>query len=89
MALSNPQPLHPGQVLSEVYMREIGLNQTQLAAEIGCAHRKINEIVNAKRAISPAFALDLERVLGTSAEMWIRMQAEYDLALARSRRKAS
>lgn len=84
--IRNPKPMHPGRVLSEVYMREMGLNQTQLAAKIGCAHRKINEIVNAKRSISPTFALDLERVLDTSAEMWIRMQAEYDLAVARNKR---
>ena len=84
--IRNPKPMHPGRVLNEVYMREMGLNQTQLAAKIGCAHRKINEIVNAKRSISPTFALDLERVLDTSAEMWIRMQAEYDLAVARNKR---
>ena len=84
--LKNPKPMHPGRVLSEIYMREMGLNQTQLAARIGCAHRKVNEIVNAKRSISPTFALDLERVLDTSAEMWIRMQAEYDLAVARNKR---
>lgn len=84
--IRNPKPMHPGRVLNEVYMREMGLNQTQLAAEIGCAHQKINEIVNAKRSISPTFVLDLERVLGTSAEMWIRMQAEYDLAVACNKR---
>ena len=89
MAVTNPKPMHPGRVLSEIYMQEMGLNQTQLAAKIGCAHRKINEIVNTKRSITPAFALDLERVLGTSAEMWIRMQAEYDLARARLKRTAS
>ncbi len=81
--------MHSGRVLNEIYMREMGLNQTQLAEAIGCAHRKINAIVNAKHSISPAFALDLERVFGTSAEMWIRMQAEYDLTIARRRRIAS
>lgn len=81
--IKNPKPLHPGQVLSEVYMSEMGLNQTQLADRCGCAPRKINEIVNGKRAISPQFAIELERVLGTTAEMWVRMQAEFDLWQAR------
>ena len=45
--------------------------------------RKINEIVNQKRGISPEFAIVLEKVVGTSAEMWVRMQAEYDLWRAR------
>jgi antitoxin HigA-1 len=81
--IKNPKPMHPGTVLNEIYMKESGLNQSQLAVKCGCSARKINEIVNGKRAISPEFALILERVLGTSAEMWVRIQAEYDLALAR------
>ncbi len=81
--IKNPKPLHPGQVLDEIYMKELGLNQSQLAAKCKCSPRKINEIVNCKRSISPEFALVLEKVLGTSAEMWVRMQADYDLWNAR------
>lgn len=83
--ISNPAPLHPGKVLAEVYMTEMGLNQSTLAQMCGCASRKINEIVNGKRSISPSFAIVLENTLGTSAEMWVRMQAEYDLWVARMR----
>ncbi len=83
--IDNPLPLHPGQVLSEIYMAEMGLSQTDLAKRCGCAARKINEIVNGRRGISPSFAITLESVLGTSAEMWVRMQAEYDLWYARQR----
>ena len=75
--------MHPGKVLAEVYMAEMGLNQTALASLCGCAARKINEIVNGKRGISPSFAIVLENVLGTSAEMWVRIQADYDLWQAR------
>lgn len=81
--ISNPAPLHPGKVLAEVYMAELGLNQTALAKTCHCAARKINEIVNGKRGISPSFAIVLESAIGTSAEMWVRMQAEYDLWEAR------
>jgi addiction module HigA family antidote len=81
--IKNPRPLHPGQVLDEVYMKEMKLNQTALAAKCECSPRKINEIVNGKRGISPEFAIVLEKVLGTSAEMWVRMQADYDLWAAR------
>jgi addiction module HigA family antidote len=83
MAVKNPKPMHPGKVLAEVYMADLGFNQSQLAAAIGCAPRKVNEIVNGKRGITPEFALDLERVLGTSAEMWVSMQGAYDLWVAR------
>ncbi|MFL6871034.1 MAG: HigA family addiction module antitoxin [Candidatus Azotimanducaceae bacterium] len=81
--INNPLPLHPGKVLAEVYMAEMGLNQTDLAKLCGCSPRKVNEIVNGKRGISPTFAIVLESVLGTSAEMWVRMQAEYGLWEAR------
>jgi len=83
--VSNPAPMHPGFVLAEVYMAEMALNQSSLAKLCGCAPRKINEIVNGKRAISPSFAIVLEKTLGTSAEMWVRMQADYDLWEARRR----
>ena len=81
--IDNPLPLHPGKVLSEIYMADMGFNQTELARRCGCAPRKINEIVNGKRGISASFAITLEGVLGATAEMWVRMQAEYDLWEAR------
>ena len=81
--INNPLPLHPGKVLAEVYMVEMGFNQTDLAKLCGCSPRKINEIVNGKRGISPTFAIVLESVLGTSAELWVRLQSEYDLWEAR------
>jgi addiction module HigA family antidote len=82
--IANPAPLHPGKVLAAVYLAEMNLSQSALASKCGCAARKINEIVNGKRSITPEFAIVLEKVLGTSAEMWVRMQADYDLWLARS-----
>jgi antitoxin HigA-1 len=83
--INNPLPMHPGKVLAEVYMSQLALNQTALAKLCNCSPRKINEIVNGKRAISPSFSIILESVLGTSAEMWVRMQAEYDLWEARQK----
>jgi addiction module HigA family antidote len=83
--INNPLPMHPGKVLAEVYMSQLDLNQTTLANLCGCSPRKINEIVNGKRGISPSFAITLESVLGTSAEMWVRMQAEYGLWEARQK----
>lgn len=81
--ISNPSPLYPGKVLAEVYMPELNLNQTGLAQRCHCSPRKINEIVNGKRGISPSFAITLESTIGTSAEMWVRMQADHDLWKAR------
>ena len=83
--IKNPMPMHPGSVLSEIYMSQMNLNQTELAKLCGCSPRKVNEIVNGKRGISPSLAIVLENVLDTSAEMWVRMQAEYDLSEARKK----
>lgn len=77
--------MHPGIILNEVYLKEMGLNQSQFAEKCNCSPRKINEIVNGKRAISPDFALILENVLGTTADLWVRIQADYDLWLARQK----
>jgi|TARA_B110000305_G_scaffold8801_1_gene8615 addiction module HigA family antidote len=79
----NRLPLHPEKVLAEVYTVEMELNQTDLAKLCGCSPRKINKIVNSNRGISPTFAIALELVLCTRAEMWARMQVEYDLWEAR------
>lgn len=86
--LRNPKPSHPGRILAEIYLKQLDWSQTRLAEEIGCQHRKVNEIINGKRGITPEFALDLERILGTSAEMWVRLQAEYDLYVVRTRSAA-
>ena len=86
--LKNPHPSHPGQILQEVYLEQMGWSQSRLASEIGCAHRKVNEIINGKRSISPDFAIDLEEVLGTDAEMWVHLQSEFDLSQARQKRTA-
>ena len=81
--ITNSLPLHPGKVLSEIHMNQMSLNQSALAKLCNGSPRKINEIVNGKRGISPSFAIILESVLDTTAEMWVRMQAEYDLWEAR------
>ena len=59
--IKNNRPLHPGVVLSEIYMKEMGLNQSELAKMCACTPKKINEIVNGKRGISSMFALELEK----------------------------
>ena len=71
--------LHPGKILEEIYMKDHGYNQSSLAEAIGCTHKKINEIVNGKRGISPSFALQLSDLFSTTPELWIRLQADYDL----------
>lgn len=62
-----------------------GISQNELARLIGVPPRRINEIVLGKRSITPETAVLLEEVLGTTPEMWMRLQCAYDIARARQR----
>ena len=86
--IKNPNPSHPGKILAGLHLEDLGWSQTRLAQEIGCSHAKVNEVINGRRGISPEFALDLERVLGISAETWLRLQADYDLHVARKKARS-
>jgi addiction module HigA family antidote len=72
-------PIHPGEILLEEFLRPLGISQYRLAQAIGVPPRRINEIVHGKRAISPDTALRLSRALGTSDRFWMNLQTCYDL----------
>ena len=76
-------PVHPGEVLQEEFMEPLGLTQYRVAKATGVPARRINEIVHRKRAVSADTALRLARLLGTTAEFWMNLQALYDLERAR------
>lgn len=76
-------PIHPGDVLLEDFMKPLGLTRYALAKALGVTQVRIGEIVQGKRAISPDTALRLARYFGTSAEFWVNMQAAYDLEVAK------
>lgn len=76
-------PIHPGEVLLEDFMKPLGLSQYRVAKDIGVSPIRISQIVHGKRAITADTAMRLARYFGTSAEVWVRMQARYDLEVAR------
>jgi addiction module HigA family antidote len=76
-------PVHPGEVLLEEFLKPFGLSQYRLAKEMNVYPRKINEIVHGKRAITADTALRLSRFFGTTAELWMNLQALYDLEKTR------
>ncbi|HVF58827.1 MAG TPA: HigA family addiction module antitoxin [Thermoanaerobaculia bacterium] len=75
--------IHPGEVLLEEFLAPLQLSQNALARALGVPPRRINEIVLAKRAITPDTALRLARYFGTSERFWLGLQADYDLEEAR------
>ena len=81
----------PGEILLEEYLKPLGLGQVQAAERLGISLNRLNEIVLGKRSITADTALRLSRLLKTSPQIWMRLQADWDLhqALQREGRKAS
>jgi addiction module HigA family antidote len=75
-------PLHPGEVLSEEFLKPMGVSQHQLALNMRVSPQKINDIVRGKRGITADTALRLAIVLGTTPEFWMGLQSDYDLEAA-------
>lgn len=77
------EPTHPGTIIKdEIEYR--GLSQRKLAAQMGISPSLLNEILNGKRAVSTEYALLFEAALGIDADLWVRMQADYDMQVAKS-----
>jgi len=72
-------PTHPGEMLLEEFLKPMGLTQRQLAQAIHVPYQRINEIVNARRGMTPGTALRLEKFLGMSSSFWMDLQLRWDL----------
>ena len=81
----------PGEILLEEYLKPMGLGQIEAARRLGISLNRLNEIILSKRGITADTALRLARLLKTSPQLWMRLQADWDLhqAMQRDRRKAS
>jgi addiction module HigA family antidote len=66
-------------MLMEEFVEPLGLTQTELAASLGVSFPRLNEIVKGRRSVTPDTALRLARVLGTSPELWLGLQQDWDL----------
>ena len=76
---TNRAPFHPGVLLKDLYLDEMGISQADFARHLGCTASKVNEIIRGKRGITPAMAIDLGAAFGTEPEFWLRAQMEWDL----------
>ena len=79
------EPIHPGEVLREDFLKPMGISINRLAREIVVPPGRISEIVNGRRGITADTALRLSQFFGTSAELWLRLQSDYDLRLTRQK----
>lgn len=76
-------PIHPGEILLEDFMKPFNLSINQLAREIDVPAGRVSEIVNGKRAITADTALRLGRFFGVSPEIWTGLQTDYELRIAK------
>lgn len=83
MIPENRIPTHPGLTLSQEFLVPLGISQVAFAAHLGVPVQRINELVRAKRGITPQTAWLLSQALDTTPELWINLQAAYDLARSR------
>ena len=80
-------PIHPGEMLLEEFLKPMGMPQSTFAKEIGWTAAKLNELIKGKRGITADSALDLSEALKTTPEVWLNLQMYFDLAQAEERRK--
>src|SRR5579883_2355166 len=83
-ALGKMPPLHPGEFLRTEFLEALGLTPYRLAKDIGVPPNRITEILAGNRGITGDTALRLARYFGTSAEMWLNLQSDYELDVARA-----
>jgi antitoxin HigA-1 len=80
MPMKNPP--HPGRIVREECLGALGLSVTAGAKVLGISRQGLNNLVNERAGISPEMAIRLAKAFGGTAQSWLRMQSNYDLAKA-------
>ena len=79
-------PIHPGEILREEFMEPLGLSQNKLAEALGVDAGRINRIVTGKCSITADTALRLAKYFGTTPELWMNLQSQYELDVAQDKK---
>ena len=77
------KPVHPGEILLKDFIEPMGLTRYKVAKGTGVAQRRIDEICSGQRAMTADTALRLGRLFGMDAQIWLNLQSQYDLEIAR------
>ena len=75
------EPIHPGEILLEDFLRPMGISQYRLAMDVNVPVGRINDIVHGKRSITANTALRLSRYFGMSEQFWMNLQTRYRLEI--------
>lgn len=76
------QPSHPGELLREIVLPATGKTKTEIASLLGISRQALHDILNETQAVTPAMAVRLGKLFGDGPQVWLRMQAAYDIAKA-------
>jgi len=76
-------PIPPGEILLEDFMKPLGISMNQLARDLDVPPNRISAVVNGRRAITADTALRLAKYFGTSPDVWIGLQKDYELRVAK------
>ena len=74
-------PMHPGEILKELYLEPSGLSVNKLALRMGVTATRMNQVVRGERGITADTALRLAKVFGTTAQLWQNLQNTYEVRL--------
>lgn len=78
MAMKNPP--HPGRIVRQECIEPLGLTVKEVAERLGIRRQTLNNLVNGKAGISPEMSVRLAKAFGSSPEVWLGLQMQYDLA---------
>lgn len=81
----NLPPTHPGEVLREDVLPALGRSKAEIARLLEVSRQTLYDILNEKQPITPAMALRIGKLTGTTPESWLNMQRNYDLRLEAER----
>lgn len=82
LGVSSRKPPNPGQFLETRYLKPLAITQTELAEALGVSRRRVNELVNGRRAITPDTAVRLAMYFGNDAAFWMHLQVAWDMHAA-------
>lgn len=77
-------PIPPGEILAEEYLAPLGISQNQLARDIDVPVSRVSGILNGTRAITADTALRFGKYFGTTPDIWLNLQAQYDLQVVKA-----
>lgn len=83
------RPPQPGQFLESRFLKPLGISQTELARALGVSRRRVNELINGRRAITPDTAVRLAMYFGNEAGFWMHLQVAWDMHSAAREVRAS